>query len=98
MTDISRRRFTKILGSASALATTVLIVKNTSADGHSNMVDPESAQAKGLQFVKVSEKSDKCAGCFAYIDDGSGEKGGCTIFAGGVVPEGGWCAAFAPKG
>jgi len=54
MSKISRRRFTQLLGGASALATTTIVAKNVSADGHSNAVDPESAQAKGLQFVLVS--------------------------------------------
>jgi len=94
VSKISRRRFTQLLGGASALATTTIVAKNVAADGHSNAVDPESAQAQGLQFVLVSENDNKCSGCLHYTDDGSGEKGPCNIFAGGVVPGEAWCTAF----
>lgn len=97
MNNISRRHFTKILGGVSALATGAIAINKAAADGHSNMLDPESAAAKGLQFVVVSENDSNCAGCLHYGDDGSGSKGECTIFSGSLVPAEAWCAAFQPK-
>ena len=96
MSNISRRQFTKILGGASAAATVSFFTKEAIADGHSKMVDPKSATAVGLQYVLVSEKADNCAGCSQYTDDGSGAKGTCNIFAGGVVPGEAWCVAYSP--
>jgi len=95
MSKISRRRFTQLLGGASALATTTFVIKDVSADG--NMVDPKSSTAQGLQYVVVSEKDVSCAGCSQYTDDGSGSKGGCTIFGGETVPAEAWCVAYSPK-
>ena len=95
MSKVSRRRFTQLLGGASAIATTSFVIKDASA--HTKMVDPESAAAKGLQYVLVSEKADNCAGCSQYTDDGSGAKGKCVIFSGNLVPGEAWCAAYAPK-
>lgn len=97
MNKISRRRFTQILGGASALAAGSIAVNKAAADGHSNLLDPESPAAKGLQFVLQSESADKCAGCIHYTDDGSGDKGKCTIFPANVVPGEAWCAAYQAK-
>ena len=97
MTKITRRRFTQILGGASALATTSIAINNAAADGHSNLLDPESPAAKGLQFVLKSDSANKCVGCLHYTDDGSGDKGKCTIFPVNVVPAEAWCAAFSAK-
>ncbi len=97
MGNITRRRFTQILGGASALAATAIVAEKAAADGHSNLLDPESPAAKGLQFVLKSENETNCAGCIHYTDDGSGEKGKCTIFPANVVPGEAWCAAFQAK-
>jgi len=97
MSKISRRRFTQILGGASALAATSVAMKEAAADGHSNLLDPESEAAKGLQFVLQSDSENKCAGCLHYTADESGDKGKCTIFPENLVPAEAWCAAFQPK-
>ncbi len=97
MSKISRRRFTQILGGASALAAGSIAANKVAADGHSNLLDPESPAAKGLQFVLQSENENKCAGCIHYTANDSGETGKCTIFPANVVPGEAWCAAFQPK-
>jgi len=96
MNKISRRRFTQLLGGASVLGAGTIAIKDVSADGHSNLLDPESPAAKGLQFVLVSDNNTNCAGCIHYRDDGSEAKGKCNIFPENLVPAEAWCAAFQP--
>jgi len=99
MSKITRRRFTQILGGASALAAGSIAANKAAADGHSNLLDPESPAAKGLQFVLKSENENKCSGCLQYTADDSGAKGNCSIFTApaNVVPAEAWCVAYTPK-
>lgn len=92
MTDRSRRKFNKVLGGGVALIPLSAVLGSRTASAAA--VDPESAQAKALQFVVESAKQDQlCSGCIFYtsVDDANGN---CVIFANGEVPARGWCTSF----
>jgi hypothetical protein len=71
---------------------------NTAVADDLPMVDPESAQAKGLQYEAVSSKEGKnCANCILYQGDAEAAGGACALFPGSQVGKEAWCAAWAAK-
>ncbi|MCE2969954.1 MAG: high-potential iron-sulfur protein [Burkholderiales bacterium] len=95
----SRRRFIRLtVAGASALPLAGLV-----GTAHAQAkVDPNSPQAKGLQYVvdatKAPGRKDPkhfCDNCALYTAKGPNE-GACSAFAGGLVAAKGWCAAWAP--
>jgi len=71
-------------------------------------LDPADPTAKALGFVTDSTKVDassnpthtaaqKCGTCAQFQGKPGEARGGCNIFAGHSVPQGGWCKAYAPK-
>ena len=95
MTDMKRRKLITFMGaSATVVPLTALI---TSLPSYAADVDPESAQAKALQYMAKSDKDGKmCGGCALYAgkDDKSGQ---CPLFPGSTVAAEAWCSAFVPK-
>jgi hypothetical protein len=71
-------------------------------------VDVNDPTAKALGFVTDSSKVDaaanpthtaaqKCATCAQYQGKPGDASGGCNIFVGHSVPQGGWCKVWAQK-
>ena len=64
-----------------------------------DMVDPESAQAKALQYVaETADAAVHCSNCALYGGAEGAESGGCPLFPGAEVAANGWCSAYVPKG
>lgn len=101
MTDINRRRITKIIGLGAvytAPLTTVIatIPKKSSA---ATLVDPSSPQAIALQYIESSPHADKaCLLCALYQGASDTEFAPCPLYPGQKVKAIGWCSAYAPKG
>jgi len=71
-------------------------------------LDPSDPTAKALGFVTDSTKVDaganptykptqKCGTCAQFQGKPGDARGGCNIFAGHSVPQGGWCKVWAQK-
>ncbi len=72
------------------------------------LLDPSDPTAKALGFVSDSTKVDasanptykptqKCGTCAQFQGKPGDATGGCNIFAGHSVPQGGWCKVWAQK-
>ena len=98
MTDIKRRKFVTLMGaSATVIPVSALIA---SLPSHAaDVVDPESAQAKALQYVAESENAEQnCANCSLYTGEADADMGPCPLFPGAEVMAAGWCSAWVAKG
>ena len=99
MTDLKRRKFVSLVGAGAA--TVPLSALITSLPSHAQdlpAVDPESAAAKGLQYIEVTEKEGmNCATCVLYTGAEGDEMGGCPLFQGSAVKATAWCSAYVPK-
>ena len=97
MTDMKRRKFNKMLGGSVVgipLASLVVQLPSHAAD----MVDPDSAQAKALQYIAESDKDGKnCSSCSLYQGEAGADSGPCPLFPGADVHANGWCSAYVPK-
>jgi len=71
-------------------------------------LDPNDPTAKALGFVADSAKVDasanpthtaaqKCGTCAQFQGKAGDATGGCNIFVGHSVPQGGWCKVWAQK-
>ncbi|HEY1314669.1 MAG TPA: high-potential iron-sulfur protein [Steroidobacteraceae bacterium] len=71
-------------------------------------LDPNDPTAKALGFVTDSSKVDvstnpthtaaqKCGTCAQFQGKTGDASGGCNIFTGHSVPQGGWCKVWAQK-
>jgi High potential iron-sulfur protein len=71
-------------------------------------LDPNDPTAKALGFVTDSSKVDsganpthqptqKCGTCAQFQGKPGDARGGCNIFSGHSVPQGGWCKVWAQK-
>ena len=99
MTDMNRRKFNKLLGTgivAVPLAGVVGTLPSHAADAP--MLDPETAQAKALQYMSESDKDGKtCSNCTLYQGTADADGGPCPLFSGSSVASGGWCSAWVAK-
>ncbi len=98
MTDIKRRKFVTLMGaSATAIPLSALVA---SLPSHAaDAVDPESAQAKALQYVAESEvEGQNCTNCALYTGAEGEDMGPCPLFPGAVVMGAGWCSAYVAAG
>lgn len=99
MTDIKRRKFVTFLGAGAAVVPLSALITSLPSHAADPAVDPESAQAKALQYVEMTEVEGKmCSGCALYSGADGDEMGGCPLFPGSSVAAKGWCSAFVPKG
>ena len=97
MKNLSRRKFIA-LGTAGLATVPVASMLNTAIADDTPMVDPESAQAKGLQYeVASSKEGQNCANCILYQGDAEAAGGACALFPGSQVGKEAWCAAWSPK-
>jgi hypothetical protein len=71
-------------------------------------LDPTDPTAKALGFVTDTTKVDdaanpthkatqKCGVCAQFQGKAGDARGGCNIFVGHSVPQGGWCKVWAQK-
>lgn len=71
-------------------------------------LDPSDPTAKALGFVTDTSKVDaganpthkptqKCGTCAQFQGKSGDARGGCNIFSGHSVPQGGWCKVWAQK-
>ena len=71
-------------------------------------LDSNDPTAKALGFMPDSSKVDaaanptykptqKCASCAQFVGKAGEATGGCNIFVGHSVPQGGWCKVWAQK-
>ena len=98
MTDKKRRQMLFVMGATAATVPVSALIGALPSHA-AEMVDPESAEAKGLAYVAESEKDDQnCANCALFQADDGAEAGACPLFAGKEVHAAGWCSAYAPKG
>lgn len=99
MTDIKRRKFVSLMSAGAAvIPVSALVASLPSRAADVAAVDPESAQAKALQYVAESEKEGQgCYNCALYTGAEGSDMGPCVLFPGAAVMAAGWCSAFAPK-
>jgi len=98
MTDIKRRKFVSLMGVSAAVVPVSALVASLPSRAADGTVDPESAQAKALQYVSESEKGDQiCGNCTLYSGAEGADKGPCPLFPGVDVMRAGWCSAYVPQ-
>ena len=97
MTDIKRRKFVSLMTAGAAVIPVSALVASLPSHAADAPVDPESAQAKALQYVSESEKSDqKCGNCTLYSGAEGADMGACPLFQGASVMSEAWCSAYVP--
>ncbi len=99
MTDIKRRKFVTLMSASAAIVpVSALVASLPSHAADMEAVDPESAQAKALQYVSESEKEGmSCQNCTLYSGAEGEDMGPCPLFPGSLVMAEGWCSAHVPK-
>lgn len=104
--DIGRRRFVRGAVTGAIAVPIAGLLGRHAAAADMPKLDPENAQAKGLNYVHdASEASSNpafqegsnCANCVQWTG-GDAQWGGCNIFPGKAVNRDGWCTAWAPAG
>ena len=101
---ITRRRFVKTFGAASAAITTGLGTGTVIAEDLPR-VNEDDPMAKALNYVHDARTVDAarrlsdryCNNCALYAGGADDEWSKCSIFPGKVVAGQGWCSAWAPK-
>lgn len=97
MTDIKRRKFVTLMGAGATVIPVSALVASLPSHA-ADMVDPESAQAKALQYVAESTtEGQNCINCTLYTGAEGDESGPCPLFPGAAVAGAGWCSAYVPK-
>jgi hypothetical protein len=105
---ISRRALVKGGLVAGALVPAFGFLANTASAAGLPPLDASDPTAKALGFVTDSTKVDatanpthkptqKCGTCAQFQGKPGDATGGCNIFAGHSVPQGGWCKVWAQK-
>ena len=98
MTDIKRRKFVTMLGATATVVPVSALVASLPSHAQ-DAVDPESAQAKALQYMSESTVADQnCANCTLYTGAEGEDLGPCPLFPGAMVHSAGHCSAWVPKG
>jgi len=105
---ISRRALVKGGLIAGALVPTLGLIGNTADAAALTPLDPADPTAKALGFVTNAttvsaaanptyKPGQHCGVCAQFQGKASDATGGCNIFVGHLVPNGGWCKVFAAK-
>jgi High potential iron-sulfur protein len=103
----SRRAVIKAALIAGVCVPTVYQLAHAAA-GEVPPLDPDDPAAVALGFVTDTTKVDasvnpahqpmqKCGTCSQFQGKPGDARGGCNIFAGHSVPQGGWCKVWAQK-
>ena len=96
MIDKKRRQFVTLVGTGAAVLPLSALVTSLPSRAQ-DLVDPESDQAKALNYMAESDNPDQnCANCTLY-QGGDAETGPCPLFAGSAVPAAAWCSAWVAK-
>jgi len=104
----SRRALVKGGLAVGALGSAFGFLANTASAAGLPPLDPSDPTAKALGFQTDSTKVDasanpthkpnqKCGTCAQFQGKAGDATGGCNIFAGHSVPQGGWCKVWAQK-
>src|SRR3984957_4719469 len=105
---ISRRAIVKSGLIAGAFIPAMGLMANTAAAAGLPPLDPKDPTAQSLGFVTDATKVDtaanatykpnqKCSTCAQFQGKAGDASGGCNIFAGKRVPDGGWCKTWKHK-
>jgi hypothetical protein len=106
---ISRRSIVKGGLIAGALLPAIgLVARDAAAAGPLPPLDPKDPSAAALHFVPDATKvvaaanptykpTQKCSNCAQFQGKPGDATGGCNIFAGKSVPQGGWCMVWVQK-
>jgi hypothetical protein len=105
---ISRRAIVKSGLIAGALVPAFGMVGHPAQAAALPALDPNDPTAKALGFVTDASKvsaaanptykpTQKCGNCAQFQGKAGDASGGCNIFAGHSVPQGGWCKVWAQK-
>ena len=105
---ISRRAIVKRGLLAGALVPAFGMLATTAGADALTPLDPNDPNAKALGYVTDATKvnaannptykaNQKCATCAQFQGKAGDATGGCNIFAGHSVPQGGWCKVWAQK-
>jgi hypothetical protein len=108
MKTISRRAAVKGALFAGVLAPAMGLLSDAASSADLPPLDPSDPTAKALGFANDSTKVDasanpthtpsqKCGTCAQFQGKPGDARGGCNIFAGHSVPQGGWCKVWAQK-
>ncbi len=98
MTDIKRRKFVTLMGATATIVPVSALVASLPSHA-ADLVDPESAQAKALQYAAETPDAAKhCSNCALYSGAEGDESGPCPLFPGAAVSANAWCSAYVPKG
>ena len=100
---VTRRRFVKTVGAATAAVTAGFSVRTSAAE--LPRVNEDDPIAKTLSYVHDARSVDAakrfsdryCNNCALYAGSADAEWAKCSIFPGKVVAGQGWCNAWAPK-
>lgn len=96
----TRRMFLlRAAGAGAIVALTGLLTgRRVAADSHVPKLDPDSPQAKALDYTHQSPKAgQRCDNCQFY-QGGDAPWGGCQIFPGNLVSAEGWCKSWIKQG
>jgi len=105
---ISRRMVVKSALIGGALMPALNLLAGSAAAADLTPLDPNDPTAKALGFVTDSTKVDasvnpthkptqRCGTCAQFQGKAGDARGGCNIFTGHSVPQGGWCKVWAQK-
>jgi hypothetical protein len=108
LSKISRRAVVQSGLVAGAFIPVLGLLANSAAAAGLPALDPSDPTAKALGFVTDSTKVDaaanpthkptqKCGTCAQFQGKAGDASGGCNIFVGHSVPQGGWCKVWAAK-
>lgn len=97
MTDIKRRKFVSLMGAGATVIPVSALVASLPSHAQ-DLVDPESAQGKALQYVAVSANAEQnCANCALYTGAEGDATGPCPLFPGAAVASEAHCSAWVAK-
>jgi hypothetical protein len=105
---ISRRAIVKGGLIAGALIPAMRLMSGPADAAGLPMLDPKDPTAQALGFVPDATKVDaaanptykptqRCGTCAQFQGKAGDARGGCNIFTGHSVPQGGWCKVWAQK-
>jgi hypothetical protein len=105
---ISRRALVQSGLIAGAFIPVLGLIANSATAADLPPLDPNDPTAKALGFVNDTTKvvaadnpthkpTQKCGTCAQYQGKPGDARGGCNIFVGKSVPQGGWCKTWAAK-
>lgn len=97
MTDIKRRKFVTLVSAGAAAVPLSALITSLPSHAADPMVDPESAQAKALQYTNDAPEGKMCISCALYTEIAGESVGSCPLFPGSSVGAEASCSAFVPK-